>query len=83
MTSETIPTDHASSRGRARPVLTPCNSCGENYDEAAWQELPLLERIEVPEVRRFVSNWPEGLIIEVRRCAGCRRAMAAKRAIGP
>jgi hypothetical protein len=61
-----------------RAVMT-CSSCAQTYTEAAWRLLDVSERIDAPEVRRLVSNWPEGLIIEVRRCRGCGRTIAAKR----
>lgn len=56
-----------------------CGSCSKRYDEAAWETLTLVERIEVPDLRRFVSIWPEGTCVEARRCARCGQSMAAKR----
>ena len=79
MTTETIPTKRAASPGGRRLILISCSSCGEHYGQAAWQRLPELERIETPELRRFVNKWPESLVIEVRRCSACGRAIAAKR----
>ena len=63
------------------PVAPACASCGTTYGEAAWQSLPLSARIEGAEVRRVVSPWPDGLLIEVRRCSACGRTIAAKRPV--
>jgi len=49
------------------------------YSEAAWQLLPLSARLEGAEVRRVLSPWPDGLLIEVRQCSACGRTIAAKR----
>jgi hypothetical protein len=56
-----------------------CGSCAKRYDEAAWEALALVERIESPDLRRFVSTWPEGTCVEARRCAHCGQSIAAKR----
>jgi hypothetical protein len=62
----------------AQAATHTCNSCGKTYGEAAWRRLSVSERIAAPEVRRHVIHWPEGLLIEVRRCS-CGRTIAAKR----
>ncbi len=62
----------------ARPVALTCGGCSKTYGEAAWRALPVSERIGAPEVRRVLSKWPDGLVVEVRRC-GCGRTIAAKR----
>ncbi len=64
----------------SRPSSTlTCGACCKTYDEAAWRALAVSERIEPPEVRRVLSHWPDDLLIEVRRCKGCGRTIAAKR----
>ncbi len=63
----------------ASPVSLTCGGCGVTYSEAAWQLLPLSARLEGAEVRRVLSPWPDGLLIEVRQCSACGRTIAAKR----
>jgi hypothetical protein len=36
----------------------------------------------VSEVRRLVRDWPEAVLIEVRRCTRCGHGVAGKRAAG-
>ena len=57
-----------------------CSGCARSYGEPAWVVLSLARRIEEEEVRRLLCNWPAGLCVEVRRCSGCGRTIAAKRA---
>jgi hypothetical protein len=65
-------------RVRSETALA-CRACESVYDERAWQELALVERIEPDAVRRFVSIWPAGVCVEVRRCSRCGKSIAAKR----
>jgi hypothetical protein len=60
------------------PAFT-CGTCRERYDEEGWERLALVERIDAPGLRRFVSTWPEGTCVEARRCARCGQSIAAKR----
>jgi hypothetical protein len=76
----TAPTDTTMPRAPT-PTAVACNGCGTIYGEAGWRSLPLSERITPPAVRRLVSHWPEGFLIEVRRCSRCGRSIAAKRTI--
>lgn len=56
-----------------------CTHCGETHAEAIWHASPLVERLAASDVRRLVSRWPDGLVVEVRSCPSCGRSMAAKR----
>lgn len=56
-----------------------CSACGATYADEAWARLVLSERIEPPEIRRLVRDWPEGLCVEVRSCSCCAHLIAAKR----
>jgi hypothetical protein len=53
-----------------------CSSCGTRFDEPAWSELPLVERIEPRKVRLGLRDWPLDLCIEVRACRRCGREIA-------
>jgi hypothetical protein len=56
-----------------------CSACGSLFDRQAWVLLVLVERIDPAKVRRMLLHWPDELCIEVRRCGGCARQIAAKR----
>ena len=56
-----------------------CSACRAEYPEATWRKLSLDRRIEPPEIRLLVSEWPENVHIEVRSCLGCGHTIAAKR----
>jgi hypothetical protein len=59
-----------------------CSRCGASYSSMEWASLHLSERIDGSEVRRALLDWPESVCIEVRRCRGCGRDIAAKTALG-
>jgi|CZKU01.1.fsa_nt_gi hypothetical protein len=63
----------------ARSTALTCGACEKRYDAESWPRLDLVERLEPHEVRRFATIWPEGLCVEVRRCARCSQSIAAKR----
>jgi hypothetical protein len=69
---------HTTTPSAPAPALA-CSGCGATYGDAAWRSLAVSARIEAAEVRRLVSPWPDGMVIEVRHCGGCGRAIAAKR----
>jgi hypothetical protein len=56
-----------------------CAQCGVDYDEDAWEDLPIERVIEPVELRRLVMNWPDGTRVEVRRCQGCDAPISLKR----
>jgi hypothetical protein len=42
-----------------------------------WHRLELVERMLEPEIRTQVTTWPDGIVIEVRRCS-CGSSIARK-----
>jgi hypothetical protein len=77
--------ERARTRGTAPPAaslrMVTCAGCGAQFDPGEWAPLVLLERIGPQEVGRLLLNWPERLCIEVRSCARCGGAIAAKRPV--
>jgi hypothetical protein len=63
------------------PMVVRCGACRHDYDERAWQALPLERVIEPSELHRTVTRWPADVRIEVRRCRGCGRSVSAKRRV--
>jgi hypothetical protein len=43
-----------------------CARCGREVD---WTSLTLVERLDVDSVRSVVTRWPDGITVEIRRCA--------------
>jgi hypothetical protein len=58
---------------------TTCAACSAIYPYAEWISLSLLRRIEPVEIGHHVLDWPEGVVIDVRRCARCGAPIARKR----
>jgi hypothetical protein len=58
-----------------------CAACGAQFDESAWQSLRLTARLDPDEVSRLVRGWSQTQCIEVRQCAGCGKAISAKRTV--
>jgi hypothetical protein len=56
-----------------------CSGCQAVYQDETWASLALAQRIEPPEVRRLVLDWPPEVCIEVRACSRCSWLIAAKR----
>jgi hypothetical protein len=50
--------------------------CGAKHDEAAFRTLQSVRVIDGEALRAIVSRWPEGTIVDVRRCNACGRALA-------
>jgi hypothetical protein len=57
--------------------LEECGRCGVAYDADEWCEFQLVDRMTSEQVREFVTNWPDYMVIEVRRCA-CGQVIARK-----
>jgi hypothetical protein len=55
-----------------------CGTCGARYLSDAWASLVLSQKLEPPEIRRLVREWPDNLVIEVRACGKCSASIAAK-----
>jgi hypothetical protein len=53
-----------------------CGACGQEYGGDAWRGLPRICTLGFADVRRFVVDWPEGRIVEVRACRTCGQSMA-------
>jgi hypothetical protein len=54
-----------------------CRRCGEVHDADAWRRFELLDQIESERLCALVTNWPDDIVIEVRRCA-CGEVTARK-----
>lgn len=58
----------------ARPVR--CGRCKASYTPTAFASLPKLVTLEHDELTPIVSEWPAGVIVEVRQCDGCATPIA-------
>lgn len=58
----------------ARPVR--CGRCGSTYTPTAYASLPKLVTLDHEELTPIVSEWPTGVIVEVRECKGCSTPIA-------
>jgi hypothetical protein len=63
---------------RARAVVR-CGSCQRTCPIEAWCALPALTTLTASEVGGYVSRWPAGVVVEVRRCDGCGHTIARRR----
>jgi hypothetical protein len=59
-----------------------CGACSQEYKGDAWRGLPWICTLGCADVRRFVVDWPEGRVVEVRACRMCGQSMA-RTADGP
>jgi hypothetical protein len=53
-----------------------CGRCRLAYSSTEWLGLELVEVLDSRCVRQFLSDWPAGDSIEVRRCGRCGGEMA-------
>jgi hypothetical protein len=56
--------------------LVHCGGCARSYDLPAWLDLPLVGLLSGEAIAAHVVKWPQGVRIEVRRCARCGRPIA-------
>jgi hypothetical protein len=66
-------------RGRAMPVgarAIRCGGCARSYEPAAWLALPVEGVLAGEAIAAHVVKWPQGVRIEIRRCAHCGAAIA-------
>jgi hypothetical protein len=62
-------------------MVPTCGACGARYQDEAWASLSLARRIDPPEVRRLIRDWPDQVCVEVRSCRQCAHPIAAKRPV--
>jgi hypothetical protein len=55
-----------------------CGRCRQEYAADAWRRLAVVERILTGRIRALVTSWPEGIVIEIRRCTSCGASIARK-----
>jgi hypothetical protein len=58
-----------------RPWGRSCASCGHRFGQDEWSAWSLEQRIELAELRGLMRAWPDGVSVELRRCARCGRPM--------
>lgn len=51
-------------------------ACGRQYDGSHWSTLPVTARLAAKELASIVTSWPAELVVEVRTCADCGRAIS-------
>jgi hypothetical protein len=56
--------------------LDVCPTCAGGLTRAAWQKLPLAQKVAAATIVNHVSAWPSHANIEVRRCRDCAREIA-------
>jgi hypothetical protein len=56
-----------------------CSGCSARYTIETWSRLPLSHRVDAPEVRRVLRDWPDGSWIEARSCRRCASPIALRR----
>ncbi len=66
----------AAVRAPARRDLVQCARCGHACTADAWRALPREQTLTREDLARVVSDWPDGLTVEVRACRGCGGAIA-------
>jgi hypothetical protein len=54
-------------------------ACGRHYDGQRWEALPVFARLTAEDVSSIVARWPSHLVIEVRVCTNCQRAISRLR----
>lgn len=59
-----------------------CGGCGSRYDRPAFARLEAVVSLDAPRLIAHVTRWPEGLVVDVRRCAQCRTPIAHLRRVG-
>jgi hypothetical protein len=69
----------AATRTNAPTLTATCAACSAIYPYADWISLSLVRRIDPVEIGHHVLDWPEGVAIDVRRCARCGAPIARKR----
>lgn len=52
-------------------AVVQCARCGHACPVEAWRALPRQHALARDDLARLVSDWPEGLTVEVRACRGC------------
>jgi hypothetical protein len=53
-----------------------CGGCGKGYEHPGWLALPIVGTLTGDAIAAHVVKWPQGVRIEVRRCARCARTIA-------
>ncbi len=60
-------------RTRAR---SRCGRCGADYEASVFADLVPVRTLARAELAEHVVHWPEGTVIDVRRCARCQTPIA-------
>ena len=60
----------------ARRDVVQCARCGHACSTETWRAQPRDQSLGRHELARVVSDWPEGVTVEVRACRGCGGAIA-------
>jgi hypothetical protein len=58
--------------------IVQCARCGHTCGLDAWRALPRERTLTRADLARYVSEWPGGVTVEVRACAGCGGPIARK-----
>jgi hypothetical protein len=56
-----------------------CGRCRHEHTPESWAKLEIIGRLSADGVRSVVTAWPDGVVVEVRRCDACGGAIARKR----
>jgi hypothetical protein len=63
-------------RAVARRDVVQCGRCGHACSADAWRTLPREQALTRDDLARVVSDWPDGVTVEVRACGGCGAPVA-------
>jgi hypothetical protein len=63
-------------RSFERRDVVQCARCGHACSTDAWRALPREQALTRDDLARVVSDWPDGVTVEVRACKGCGAALA-------
>jgi hypothetical protein len=66
-----------------RRDVVQCARCGHACSADAWRALPRAQALTRDDLARVVSDWPDGVTVEVRPCRGCGAALARAVRIRP
>lgn len=53
-----------------------CGGCGKGYEPSGWLALTVVGTLTGDSIAAHVVKWPNGVRIEVRRCARCAGTIA-------
>jgi hypothetical protein len=53
-----------------------CGRCGADYGSIAFADLVPVQTLAESDLTDYVVRWPDGIVVDVRKCARCQTPIA-------